>query len=329
MAGFMEKRSIRRKYRRRRRSHSIFIWLVVAIIFILGFIGVKRLISPKKIKPTTAAVKKNKTASARELKENTYLIVGLKKENGKAKATGLLLVVVDNFKRSIGGVIIPTNTFVNVSGRGFAPIAESYDEKMKTMTSTFNDFIGFAPKRYFIVPSDLFLSAVSNGDVKRLISQAGRSDASKAERKNILNAVSDVPNEKISLVDMPVRPIAIGEETYFEAKKNDLSRLLKLFWSVKLTRDTSRQRVIILNGSGRPGVARKAADNLLGKEFTIVDIKNADNFNYQQTQLIIYNKNKVKAANKVKKLLGYGNIITKNTPQDVVDIVIILGKDYQ
>lgn len=329
MAGYMEKRSIRRKYKRRRGSKKLFIWLLIAALLILSFFGVKRLTGPVKTKAPTGKVKKDKTSSPGELKKNTYLVVGVTKENGKTKATGLLLFVVDNLKRSIGGIIIPPNTFVDISGRGSEPIAESYDQEMKTMVSTFNNFVGFAPKRYFIVPSDLFLNAVGAGDVKRLITRTRQTDVSKRERKKVLEAVSAVPSEKISLIDMPVRPIAIGEETYYDAKKKELARLVKLFWSADLVRDESRERVIILNGSGRPGVARKAADNLLGKGFRIVDIKNADNFNYQQTQLIIYNEKKLPAAEKVKKLLGYGNINTKNTPQDVVDVVIILGQDFK
>jgi len=329
MAGFMEKRAIRRKYRRRRSSNRLIFWLVIAALLILAFFGIKRLIGPAQTKVPIAAKKKSRVSSSKALKNNTYLVVGIKDKGGKTTVTGLLLFVVDDIKRSIGGIIVPPNTFVNISGRGSDPIAESYGKDMKTMVDTFNNFIGFAPKHYFIVPAGLFLSTVGEGDVKRLIERAVRTDTSKEERKNILNEVSAVPNEKISLVDMPVRPIAIGEETYYDAKKEELSRLAKLFWSVDLTRDERRERVIILNGSGRPGVARKAADNLLGKGFSIVDIKNADNFNYQQTQLIIYNEKKLSAANKVKKLLGFGNISTKNTPQDVVDIVIILGKDFK
>lgn len=330
MGHFTEGRFNRNRRRKRRSGSVIVIWILLAMALLVGVIaGVTRFYGSGQPKAALTSAAKSRQANFAELKKNTYLVIGTKREGGKEVVTGLLQLVIDGSRRSVGGIIIPTNTFVEVSGRGFEPISEAYAQGIDTLKSTLATFMGIEPQHYLLVTSDLFLAATSEGDIDKMFGQREKTDISLGDIGRIADELEAIPKEKVSLIDLPVKPISLGEQTYFDAKKNELGRLVKLFWGRTVRKKGDERRVIILNGSGMPGVARKAADSLLGKDFKIIDVKNADNFNYPVTQIVIYNDKKSKAAEEVKKLLGQGSISKKNTPQDVVDIVVILGKDFE
>lgn len=326
-----QKRSNRRRRRQRRSPQGTLLRIIgVLALIIVVFFGVK-IFNGRKEPGTTMKITRTASdlpASAAELKKNTFLVAGIKSDGGKDVLTGLLEFVVDDKKETIGGIIVPTNTFVDVAGRGFEPIADGYSEDMVSINSTMESFIGVKARGYVIVDDALFLDAVREGNIKRLLDGRRKTDLDEREVKDLSSSVNKVTGKDVSLIDLPVRPISFGEATYFDTKRDELARLTSMFWRVKLVRNDGKIRIILLNGNGAPGVARKAADGLLGKGYKIVDIKNADNFNYAVTQIVVYNDKKSEDAWEIRKVLDRGVIKSKNTPQDVADVVIILGKDY-
>jgi N-acetylmuramoyl-L-alanine amidase len=95
--------------------------------------------------------------------------------------------------------------------------------------------------------------------------------------------------------------------------------------------------VNILNGQGTQGIAAKVKSKIgtdLSKYKDIIEIteaKNADNFNYKSTRIIIFTtKTGIdNIAGDLKKLLGVGEISKSTSNIDNVDITIILGSDYK
>jgi N-acetylmuramoyl-L-alanine amidase CwlD len=95
--------------------------------------------------------------------------------------------------------------------------------------------------------------------------------------------------------------------------------------------------VNILNGQGTQGIAALAKDNIevaIGNDKNILKItetKNADNFNYKKTRIIIFTTKAGidKVADDLKKLIGVGEISKSTNNVDNVDITIILGSDYK
>ncbi len=95
--------------------------------------------------------------------------------------------------------------------------------------------------------------------------------------------------------------------------------------------------VNILNGSGTQSIAASAKE-MIEKTFDnnknllkIIETKNADNFNYSKTRIIIFTKKTGidTVANDLKKLIGVGEISKSTNNIDNVDISIILGSDYK
>ncbi|MBN2073395.1 MAG: LCP family protein [Actinobacteria bacterium] len=94
----------------------------------------------------------------------------------------------------------------------------------------------------------------------------------------------------------------------------------------------------ILNGVGTPGIAGELESVLKaqvfesGKEkFNVLEVGNADNWDYTATEIIVYTSGEpevMNAANELKSLIGTGSITTRQEEVVVSDIVIILGSDY-
>ncbi len=92
----------------------------------------------------------------------------------------------------------------------------------------------------------------------------------------------------------------------------------------------------ILNGEGTQGLAltvKKILEDNLNKEMVTINVKetkNADNFGYKTTKIII-NSSKEGApgmADRIKSILGKGEVSESSSNPDNVDITIIIGSDY-
>jgi hypothetical protein len=92
----------------------------------------------------------------------------------------------------------------------------------------------------------------------------------------------------------------------------------------------------ILNGEGTTGLASTAQgiiEENLNKEQKIINIKetkNADNFNYSETEILIHTDKDgiTDTANNIKDALGVGTVSESSDNPDNVDITVILGSDF-
>jgi len=87
--------------------------------------------------------------------------------------------------------------------------------------------------------------------------------------------------------------------------------------------------VEVLNGCGESGVANLFTNFLRKNSFDVIEIKNADHFDYNHTTLIIKETHDNTASNKLAKIL---TINDKNIIKDknmTWDFKIIIGKDYK
>ena len=86
--------------------------------------------------------------------------------------------------------------------------------------------------------------------------------------------------------------------------------------------------VEVLNGCGESGVANLYTNFLRKNNFDVIEIKNADNFNFTNTLLLVSNTNN-KAAKKLAELLTIKEENIKIDKNIVWDFSIIIGKDYK
>ena len=55
---------------------------------------------------------------------------------------------------------------------------------------------------------------------------------------------------------------------------------------------------------------------------------NAASFDFAQTQIVFYDRNEQPVAERVQKLLGVGRLVLSRVPIDVVDVTVVVGKDF-
>ncbi|MEA1986362.1 MAG: LytR C-terminal domain-containing protein [Candidatus Marinimicrobia bacterium] len=86
----------------------------------------------------------------------------------------------------------------------------------------------------------------------------------------------------------------------------------------------------IINGNGVTGVCEKYKDYFTRKGVDVINVGNADNFNYKKT-IIYLHTDSYKKARKISKLLGVevNTVLEETTPAVNCDISVVLGKDYR
>lgn len=138
----------------------------------------------------------------------------------------------------------------------------------------------------------------------------------------LANLFSGVSQEKFKFETIQCTPVYIEGISYLEPNVEEVrQRINSLLYS-----QNSGIKVEVLNGNGISGVAHRIAKELELQGFEIVNIGNADNFNYEKTKIVVYSK-KVNLDNEFKRLFKDFEIVKDYQTNTDLDLVIILGRD--
>ena len=85
-------------------------------------------------------------------------------------------------------------------------------------------------------------------------------------------------------------------------------------------------RVQVLNGSGESGAASKAAAHLRAGGFHVVEVRNADRFDYFAT-LVVARTDDPSPAMDVAGYLGSPPVIRQAWNSDLAEVTVVLGRD--
>jgi len=86
-------------------------------------------------------------------------------------------------------------------------------------------------------------------------------------------------------------------------------------------------RVEVLNGCGTPGLAKKVTDFLRIKGFDVVNVGNAENFEFPET-IVVDRVGEMSNAWKVARAIGVNNVIQQQDVDLLLDVTLILGEDH-
>lgn len=281
-------------------------------------------------------LKRQKPGAERALKpkeepkkiKTTILVIGARESGDGELASGLLLMVYDSEAKKVGGVVFHEDTLVQIPGRGFERICEVLESGISTTLATVKNFIGVPIDYYLQLDYFDFERIVNNVALENFFDKATKTNLSPTRRSELRKEIARVDSLNRHVIPLPVKPVTVGRETYYEPKKDEVDHLVSLFWGIKRGED-QQVRVVILNGCGMPGVAGEVAQKLIEGNYKVIDTKNADNFNYAKTQILVYSEQHKSAAFKIKDLLGVGVILSKSFSQDLADIAVVVGKDYK
>jgi hypothetical protein len=88
-----------------------------------------------------------------------------------------------------------------------------------------------------------------------------------------------------------------------------------------------RTRVRLLDGIGDPEHVTRVAPNVVASDATIVVVGNADDFEYQTTEIRYHHPSQRSAAARLQRALGAGRVVEDVRPIDTFDVTIVLGTD--
>jgi hypothetical protein len=294
---------------------------VVALLLIAAAVnGLARWNAARQGTPATS-----ESASVADGRGNV-LVIGVK----DGVATGFLAMRVDAEKDRVVGVAIPAGTFLQVPGSGFSRIGDGYydDEAgFARVRLAVSNYLSVPFESHVVVSGDVYTRAVAGQTVEGLVEDALTSSFSADELEALSKQLGALPAENTVFVPLPVSAIKLGDETYLEPEIIEIADLMRAWWGVDATDSATTTRVIVYNGSGTPGIAGEAAKELIAAGFRVVDTKNADNFDYATTQVIVQS-GEVSEGDDVAEVLGTGEVKQQAANQSVAEIIVIIGKDY-
>lgn len=258
----------------------------------------------------------------RRSKEN-LLVIGV----DKGKAIGFLALRVDSNGGQVFGIAIPDGAFIEVPGQGFERMGDSYLAGAEVSLAAVSNYLTVPFRSYLTVPAEVYRDALKRQTVAGITAAREKTNVSDSRLADISKALASIQQKNTALVPLPVKPIKLGDQTYFEPQRSEVADLLKAWWGVDATASAKVTRVIVYNGAGTPGVAGEAAQQLIRNGLRVVDTKNANNFGYKQTIIVVQN-GPVSQGNKIAAVLGVGTVREQPSEQDVADVIVIIGKDY-
>ncbi|HUP71221.1 MAG TPA: LytR C-terminal domain-containing protein [Acidimicrobiales bacterium] len=188
-----------------------------------------------------------------------------------------------------------------------------------------------------------FLSAKGRGnDLERLARHQAFWDAWLAALKAQPAAAPTKPvtlaTAFTALVDGPVRTRVVPVESFgtspedgelYKVRAAELTRMVAASFPAAAKQGAqARPRVQILNGTGAVGLA-DSVRNRLGAAFDVRLTGNAATFTHDKTEVVFYARDKQAMAEKVRRALGVGTLVFSRRPLDVVDVTIVVGKDFK
>ncbi len=155
------------------------------------------------------------------------------------------------------------------------------------------------------------------------------SDATPRQLAVFFAGLTDLPRVSFTLTSLPVRAVAAGVDELYGTDATEIKEF------VSATFDDSRPpgdeiRVQILNGNGVPGIGQEVAQRLVGQGFRVILSGNARSLDYKETLIVTYDPTDrgQALADRAKEILGVGEVQVSVQQQGIVDLTIVIGKDF-
>jgi hypothetical protein len=145
---------------------------------------------------------------------------------------------------------------------------------------------------------------------------------------DMARVVRELAGGTVNYQILPVEAVDAGSggDEVYRVRQSDLDQLMgQLLPGIS----ANRIRVQVLNGTGAIGASPRVADRLVPAGGRVVLSGNADSFAYAQTQIVFYDRSQQQAAERVRQALGTGRLVLSRQPLGVVDVTVVIGKDFK
>ena len=158
----------------------------------------------------------------------------------------------------------------------------------------------------------------------------GESDVDAPEHADFFTALASLDGEDRALATLPVQQITPpGGEELYQAEADEIATfVVEIIGPESVGADEIE--VQILNGNGVPGIGQEVAQRLITHGFRILLTSNAQRLNYKRTLIVTYDSSPqgVAMAERARELLGVGEVQVSAQRQDIVDLTIVVGRDF-
>jgi len=169
------------------------------------------------------------------------------------------------------------------------------------------------------------LSAVFRGAADVL----SESDASAEEHAAIFGAIAELAPEDRVIQALTVTALEVPGNRLYASDAEELADFVAEVVGDDAGTET-QTRVQILNGNGVPGIGEEVAAKLVGEGFRVILSGNAKRLDYEKTLIITYDSSPdgQALARRAQGLLGVGDVQVSTQDQGIVDLTIVVGKDF-
>jgi hypothetical protein len=257
--------------------------------------------------------------------EDNLLVIGVT----DGVAVGFAALKAERADQRVLGIAIPDGSFMEVPGQGFERVGSSYVGGPGVSMDTVSNYLGVPFRHFVVIDGAAYQTLLTDQSVSAVMSQVTTTDLTPAQRTSFTQYFAGVTAKKgVWIAPLPVKQVTVGDEQYFEPQRAEVADLLLQWWGVQPAAEKATPRVIVYNGVGTPGLAGLAAQQLIKAGLRVVDSGNADNFNHQETLILLYHGTAADAA-AVRTALGVGRVVVESAPQDLTDMIVIIGADYR
>ena len=158
----------------------------------------------------------------------------------------------------------------------------------------------------------------------------GESDRPVAENADMIGDLAAFPEDAMVLNSLPVQQVGVGAEgELYSTNDAEIEQFVRDTIGAR-SFGGNETRVQILNGNGVPGIGDDVAQKLVGEGFRVILSGNARSLDYEETLIIAYERTgeALALAERAKELLGVGEVQVSGQEQGIVDLTIVVGKDF-
>lgn len=157
----------------------------------------------------------------------------------------------------------------------------------------------------------------------------GKSDREPGELAATFEALATLGRSEVALRTLSVTPLEVPGSELYVAEEDEIETFVTDVVG-EGAGPLAQARVQILNGNGVPGIGQEVATRLVGEGFRVILSGNARRLDHERTLVITYDSSEetTALAERAIELLGVGRVQVSTQDQGIVDLTIVVGKDF-
>lgn len=144
--------------------------------------------------------------------------------------------------------------------------------------------------------------------------------------------VSDSPTRSAELMNA-ARGAAVdvlpGEEVPGGLVRPDLDAVRTFVTALWGVPDREVLPLIVLNGSGEPGIGESIAERVIAGGFRVAVSENAASFDHETTMIVVASEEDRALGGRVRDLVEIGEVQVAGPASGIADVTVVVGKDFE